>query len=160
MFPSQSFCVAEQEATCSNSDGHVSCGVPFLFLIPLSSTKFLAAATNLFSFTTTGPDKSYTLAKAPSSLWNRFSHSHFQAFPVFLFLSFHLENIRWERLSTLLFPSSISFSSTVSQSFLNTGFYLVYSFLWNLTPFSLPIKPVSALGGVLSIKFCFFLYPF
>ena len=47
-----------------------------------------------------------------------------------------------------------------SQSFLNTSFYPVYSSFWNLIPFSLPARPVSALDGLHLIKFCNFLSPF
>ena len=46
------------------------------------------------------------------------------------------------------------------QSFLNESFYPVYSSFWNLIPFSLPARPVSALDGLHSIKFCSFLSPF
>ena len=67
---------------------------------------------------------------------------------------------RWESLSTLLLPSGLSLSSPAYQSFLNTSFYPVYSSFWNLIPFSLPARPVSALDDLLSIKFCTFLSPF
>ena len=40
------------------------------------------------------------------------------------------------------------------------SFYPVYSFFWNLIPFSLPARPVSALDGLYLIKFCTFLSPF
>ena len=43
---------------------------------------------------------------------------------------------------------------------LNALFYLVYSSFLNLIPFSLPARPVSALDGLHSIKFCTFLSPF
>ena len=41
----------------------------------------------------------------------------------------------------------------------NASFYPVYSSFWNLIPFSLPARPVSALDGVHLIKFCSFLSP-
>ena len=43
---------------------------------------------------------------------------------------------------------------------MNASFYPVYSSFWNLIPFSLPARPVSALDGLLLIKFCTFLSPF
>ena len=43
---------------------------------------------------------------------------------------------------------------------MNASFYPVYSSFWNLIPFSLPARPVSALDGLHSIKFCTFLSPF
>ena len=48
----------------------------------------------------------------------------------------------------------------MNQSCLNASFYPVYSSFWNLIPFSLPIRPVSALDGLHLIKFCTFLTPF
>ena len=42
----------------------------------------------------------------------------------------------------------------------NASFYPVFSSFWNLIPFSLPVRPVSALDGVHLIKFCTFLSPF
>ena len=56
--------------------------------------------------------------------------------------------------------SGLSFSPPAYQSFLNPSFYPVFSFFWNLIPFSLPARPVSALDGLHSIKFCTFLSPF
>ena len=46
------------------------------------------------------------------------------------------------------------------QSCLNASFYPVFSSFWNLIPFSLPARLVSALDGLHSIKFCIFLSPF
>ena len=40
---------------------------------------------------------------------------------------------------------------------MNASFYPVYFSFWNLISFSLPARPVFALDGLLSIKFCFFL---
>ena len=74
-------------------------------------------------------------------------------FPLFPFM-------RWETLSTLLLPSGLSLSPPASHSCLNSLFHPVYSSFWNLIPLSLPTRPVSALGGLLLIKFCTFLSPF
>ena len=54
----------------------------------------------------------------------------------------------------------LSYSPPAFQSFLNTSFYLVFSSFWSLIPFSHPNRPVSALDGLLSIKFCPLLSPF
>ena len=43
---------------------------------------------------------------------------------------------------------------------MNASFYPVFSSFWNLIPFFLPARPVSALVGLHSIKFCTFLSPF
>ena len=64
---------------------------------------------------------------------------------------------RWESLSTLLLPSGLSLSPPAYQSCLNTSFYPVYSSFWSLIRFSLLARPVSALDGLHSIKFCTFL---
>ena len=66
----------------------------------------------------------------------------------------------WKNLSTLLLPSGLSLSPPAYQSCLNASFYPVYSSFWNLIPFSIPARPVSALDGLHSIKFCTFLSPF
>ena len=71
-----------------------------------------------------------------------------------------LAYIRWENLSTLLLPSGLSLSPPAYQSFLNASYYPVFSFFWNLIPFFLPARPVSALDGLHLIKFCTFLSPF
>ena len=106
-------------------------------------------------------------AKAPSSLWHGFTSLHLQSLLVFAFVSFHLEDIfhyshpqDGKSLSTLLLPSGLSISPPAYQSCLNASFYLVYSSFWNLIPFSLPARPVSALVGLHSIIFCTFLSPF
>ena len=67
---------------------------------------------------------------------------------------------RWKNLLTLLLPSGLSLSPPACQSCLNASFYLVYSSFWNLIPFFLPARPVSALDGLHLIKFCTFLSPF
>ena len=53
----------------------------------------------------------------------------------------------------------ISLTSCMSK-LLNASFYPVYIFFWNLIPFFLPARPVSALDGLHLIKFCTFLSPF
>ena len=86
---------------------------------------------------------------------------------VFTFLSFHLEDIFYyshtqdrkaSRLSCFL-QAYLSHLLRI-KAFLNALFYPVFSSFWNLTPFSLPARPVSALVGLHSIKFCTFLSPF
>ena len=67
---------------------------------------------------------------------------------------------RWECLSTLLFPSSLTLSHPASQSFLNASFYRVYSSFWSLIPFCFHARPVFALDGLLLVIFYFFLSPF
>ena len=67
---------------------------------------------------------------------------------------------KWENLSTVLLPSGLSLSPPAYQSCLNASFYLVFSSFWNLIPFSLPTRPVSALVGLHSIEFCTFLSRF
>ena len=54
----------------------------------------------------------------------------------------------------------ISLLPPASQSFLNASFYRVYSSFWNRTPFSFPIRPISVLGDLPSIKLYFVLSPF
>ena len=67
---------------------------------------------------------------------------------------------RWKSLSTLLLPSGLSLSPPTYQSCLNASYYPVYSSFWNLIPFSLAARPVSAPVGLLLIKFFIFLSPF
>ena len=47
--------------------------------------------------------------------------------------------------------------TSASQSFLNASFYLTYSSIWSLTPFSLSARMVSGLDDLLLIKFFSFL---
>ena len=56
--------------------------------------------------------------------------------------------------------SFLPISPPASQSFLNALFYLAYFSFWSLAPFSLPARLISALDGLLSIKFCTFLSPY
>ena len=121
-----------------------------LLSLPLN---FFEAASNLSLSTATGPDKvAYPMLKHLA--WIFFFTSSISPglcipflpsgryLPLFPFT-------RWESPSTLLLPSGLSFSPPVPQSCLNASFYLVYSFFWNLIPFSLPTRSVSALDGLL-----------
>ena len=112
------------------------------FCSPFTFAEFLAAASNLSSSTATGPDKvTYPMLKHLPRSGIPFlpSGRHLPLFPY----------TRWESLSTLLLPSGLFFSSSACQSFLNALFYSVYSSIWNLILFSLPVRPVSALDGLL-----------
>ena len=129
--------------------------------------EFLAAASNLSSSTVTGPEKvAYPMLKhLPRSgtdflryifnlSWS--SHSFLSIWKTFSIIPF----VRWESLSTLLLPFGLSLSPPAYQSCLNASFYPVYSSFWSLIPFSLPVRPVSAMVGLPLIKFCTFLSPF
>ena len=145
-----------RRATCSE-ESHSS------FCSPFTLAEFLAAASNLSSSTAAGPDKvAYPMLKhLPRSgmdflhIFNLSWSSH--AFPS-IWKTSSIIPIR-KMGKPLLFPSGLSLSPPASQSFLNAAFYPVYSF-WNLIPFSLPARPVSALDGLLSIRSCSFLSPF
>ena len=149
-----------RQATCSE-ESHSS------FCSSFSFAEFLAAASNLSSSTATGPDKvAYPMLKHLSCLaWIFFficsispglripflpSGKHLPLFPY----------TRWESPSTLLLPSGLSLLPPTYQSCLNASFYPVFSSFWNLIPFSLPARPVTALDGLHLIKFCTFLSPF
>ena len=136
------------------------------FCSPFSPTELLAAASNLSSSTATGPDKNtYPMSKHPfrsgmDFLLHNFKLSwslHF--FPPIWRTSSISSSTRWENISTLLLPSGLSLSPPAYQSCLNASFYPVYSSFWNLIPFSLPARPVSALDSLHLIKFCSFLSP-
>ena len=141
---------------------------PYLsFCSPFSPAEFFAVATNLFSISATGTDKvAYPVLKhLPRSGMNFLLHIFY--FPG-LYIPFlppgrHIPlfpSIKWESLSAFLLPFGLSLSPPASQSFLNALFYHIYSSFWSLIPFSLPARPVSALDGLLQIKFCSFLSPF
>ena len=147
-------------ATCS-VESHSS------FCSPFSLAEFHAAASNLSSSTATGPDKvAYPMLKhLPRSGKNFLLHifnlswsSH--SFPFIWKTSSIIPIMRWESLLTLLLPSGLSLSPPAYQSCLSVSFYLVFSSFWNLIPFFLPTRPVSALVSPISIKFCTFLSPF
>ena len=137
------------------------------FCSPFTLAEFHAAASHFSSSIATGPDKVvYSMLKhLPRSgmdfllyifnlLWSSYSFlpsgRHLPLFPY----------TRWESLSTLLLPSGLSLSAPAYQNCLNASFYPVYFSFWNLIPFSLPVRPVSALDGLHSIKFFTFLSPF
>ena len=134
------------------------------FCFPFSSTELLAAASNLSSSTATGPDKvAYPMLKhlpcsGMDSLLRIFNLSwSLHSFSCIWMTSSIIPIHKMESLSTLLLPSGLSLSSPAYQSFLNASFYRVYSSFWNLIPFSLPARPVSALDSLHLIKFCTFL---
>ena len=138
------------------------------FCSPFSPAEFHAAASNLASSTAISPEKvAYPMLKhLPRSgmdflllifnlSWSLHSFPspsgrHLLLFPY----------TRWENLSTFLLPYGLSLSPPAYQSCLNASFYPVFSSFWNLIPFFLPARPVSALDGLLSIKFFTFLSPF
>ena len=137
------------------------------FCSSFSPAEFLAAASNLTPSTATGPDKvAYPMLKyLPRSgmdlllyIFNLSWSTH--SFPSIWKTSSIIPIHKMESLSTLLLPSGLSLSPPVYQSCLNASYYPVFSFFWNLIPFSLLARPVSALVGLHSIKFCTFLSPF
>ena len=67
---------------------------------------------------------------------------------------------RWESLSTHLFSSLLSLSPPASQTCLIVSFYLVYTFVGSLIPFSFLAIRISTLYDLLLIKFFTFLSPF
>ena len=128
-----------------------------------SPAEFLAAASNLSSSTATGPDKvaypmlkhlprsgmefllhilnlSWTLHSFPS-IWKTSS-----IIPIHEMRKPLDSRAFFRPISSGLLPSVLSFAY---QSILNPSFYSVYSSFWNLIPFSLPARPVSALDGLL-----------
>ena len=158
------FSVSQPKALRSRARGyvtklhHATCSVEShsSFCSPFSPTEFLAAASNLSSSTATGPDKvAHPMLKhLPHSgmdfllhifnlSWS--SHSFPSIWKTFSIIPIH----KWESLSTLLLPFGLSLSPPVYQSCLNASFYPVFSSFWNLIPFSLHSRPVSALDGLL-----------
>ena len=167
--------MSQPKALCSRARGYLSelrramCSVESYpsFCSPFSPAEFLAAAANLSSSTATGPDKvAYPMLKhLPRSgmdflfhIFNLSCSSHF--FPSIWKTLLVFPYIRWESLLTLLLPSGLSLSPPAYQSFLNASFYPVFSSFWNLIPFFLPARLVTALDGLHSTKFCTFLSPF
>ena len=146
-------------ATCPE-ESHLS------FCYPFSPAEFLAAASNLSSSTATGPDKvAYPMLKHPSRSRMDFllhifnlswsSHSFPSTFPSILFPS-----TRWESLSTLLLPSSLSFSPLAYQKLFERIILSRLLFFLESYSISLPSRLVSTLVGLHLIKFCIFLSPF
>ena len=171
------FSVSQPKALRSRARGYLSelcratCSEKFhsSFCSPFSLAEFLAAASNLSSSSATGPDKvAYPMLKhLPRSgmdfllyIFNLSWCSH--SFPSIWKTSFiiPIHEMGKPLDSPASFRSSISLSPPASQSLLNASFYPVYSSFWNLIPFFLPARPVSALDGLHSIKFCTFLSPF
>ena len=142
-------------------------GVLLVLFLSFLSRGIYAAASNLFCSTATGLGKvAYPMLKhLPRSIMDFLLHifnlswsSH--SFPsIWKTSSIIPVYKRWQSLSTLLLPPGLSLSPP-HQSCLNASFYSVFSSSWNLIPFSLPVRPVSALNGLHSIKFCTFLSPF
>ena len=145
-----------RRATCPE-ESHSS------FCSPFTLAEFLAAASNLSSSTATGPDKvAYPMLKhLPRSGMDFLLH-------IFnLFWSLHSFPSIWKTSSIIPInkmgkplDSPASFRPISLTSCLNASFYPVYFSFWNLIPFSLPARPVSALDGLHLIKFCTFLSPF
>ena len=149
-----------RRATCP-AESHSS------FCSPFSPTEFLSAASNLSSSTVTGPDKvAYPMLKhLPRSGMDFLLHIFNLSWTSHSFPSI------WKKSSIIPIhkmgkpldsPASfrpISLTSCVSKLF-DASFYPVYFSFWNLIPFSLPARPVSALDGLHLIKFCSFLSPF
>ena len=133
------------------------------FCSPFTPVEFLAAA----FYTATGPDKvAYPMLNhLPRSgmdlllyifnlSWS--SHSFLSIWKTSSIIPIH------KMRKPLDSPASfrpISLTSCAS-SCLNALFYRVCSSFWSLIPFSLPVRPVSALVGLHLIKFCTFLSPF
>ena len=168
------FSISQPKALCSRARGYLTelrratCPMEShsFFCSPFTPAEFHAAASYLSFSTATGPDKlpipcySTFLALAWIFFFT-FSISPGLRIP-FLPSGRHLPLFpftRWESLSTLLLPSGLSLSPPAYQSCLNASFYPVYSSFWNLIPFFLPARPVSALDGLHSIKLCTSLSP-
>ena len=138
-----------RRATCPK-ESHLSLCFPF------SPAEFLAAVSNLSSSTATGPNKvaHSMLEHFPRSGMDFFLHifNLFWLCISFLLFGRHVllfPSRRWESLSTLLFPSSLSLSPPVYQSCLNASYYPAYSSFWSLISFFLFTRPVSTLDGLL-----------
>ena len=137
------------------------------FCSPFSPAEFLAAASNLSSSTAAGPDKvAYPMLKhLPRSgmdfllhIFNLSWSSH--SFPsIWKTSSISPIHKMGKPLDSPSFLRPISLTSCVSKLF-ERIILSVYSSFWSLIPSSLPARPVSALIGLHSIKFCTFLSPF
>ena len=106
--------------------------VSFVLRLLLSPAEFLGAASNLSSFTATGPDKvAYPMLKhllRPGTDFLLHIFNLFWIYIPFLPSGRHLlifPSTRWESLSTLLHPSGLSLSPPACQSFLNASYYPV-----------------------------------
>ena len=159
-------CVVEPATTCpSSAEPRASRSLIRLFALPSSPPKFSRLRTNLSSSTASGPDKVvYPMLKHRHRSARDFLQHIFN-----LSWSLHFFSSIWK--TTTIIPihetgkplySSASFrpiylSPSASKSFLNALFHRFYSSFWSLTPFTLSAKSVSAVDGLLSIKFIFFL---
>ena len=125
------------QATCSEKS--------LVFCSPFTPARFLAAASSLSRLLplaqTKLPIPCYSIFLALAWIFF-FTFLDLPGLSIpFLSSGRHLPlfpSIRWESLSTLLLPFSLSLLPPASQSFWNASIYLVYSSL-----FSLPARPVS-----------------
>ena len=167
------FSISQPKALCSTARGYLSelyramCSEEshLSFCSPFSLAEFLAAASNLSSSSATGPDKvAYPMLKhLPCSGMDFLLHIFNLSWSLHSFPSIWKTSsiIPIHKMGKPLDSSCfLSLSPPAYQSCLNALFYPVYSSFWNLIPFSLPARPVSALDGLHSIKFYIFLSPF
>ena len=125
------------------------------FCSPFSPADILAAASNLPSSTATGPDKvAYLMLNhlprpGMDFLFHIFNLSWFlHSFPsIWKTSSIIPIHIMGKPLDSPASLRPISLTCCVS-SFLNASYSPVFSFFWNLIPFSLPARPVSALDSL------------
>ena len=100
-YPRSHFSVSQPKALCSRARGYPSklrratCFKDSYssFCSPFSPAEFLAAALTLLIHCHWLRQSCLLHAKASSLLWHGFSSSHFPSFLVFVFHSFHLEDI-------------------------------------------------------------------
>ena len=141
-YPRSHFSVSQPKTPRSRSRGYLfelrraTCPEEshLFFCSSFFPTKFFAAASNLSSFTATGPDKiAYPMLKhLPRSGMDFLFHIFnlpwsLHSFPSIWKTSLLFPFTRWESLPTLLLPSSLSLSPPAYQSFLNSSFYPVHS---------------------------------
>ena len=138
-----------RRATCSVESHSSFCSL-------FSPTEFLVAVSNLSSTTATGPDK--VVDPMLKHLLSGMDFLHIFKLSWIL----HSFSFIWKTSSIIpihkmgkpldspaFFRPPVSLSTPAYQSFLNASFYPVYSSFWNLIPFSLPARPVSALDSLL-----------
>ena len=160
------FSVSQSKTLCSRARGYLSelrratCPEKShsSFCSPFSFAKFLAAASNLFSSTATGPDKvAYPMLNHLPRYGMDFLLHIFR-----LFWTFHSFPSIWKTSSIIPIhkmgkpldsPASswpISLTSCVSKAFIAyASYHPVYSSFWNLILFSFPTRMVSAVDGLL-----------
>ena len=119
--------------------------------------EFLAAASNLFSSPAIGPDKVvYPMLKhLPRSGMDFLLHIFNLGWSLHSFSCIRKTSIIpiHKMRKPLNPPASFRSLSPAFQSCLNATLYLVYSSFCSLTPFSVHARPVSAMDGLLLIKF-------